>query len=78
MEPHKTKITSDEPIAQTINLNSASKEELLQVDGIDERKADEIIKLRERKGHIDRVEDITEVEGITLSALDPMKGKLSV
>jgi competence protein ComEA len=65
-------------VPKLINLNKASKDELMQVDGIDERKADDIIKMRDRKGHIDSVDDLTEVEGITRSALDPMRPKLQV
>lgn len=65
-------------VPKIINLNKASRDALLQVEGIDERKADDIIKMRNCKGHIDSVDELTEVEGITKSALDPMRSKLQV
>jgi len=47
-----------------ININTATKEELLTISGIGESKANNIIKYREEQGKFDTIEDIKKVEGI--------------
>ena len=52
-----------------ININTASKEELMTLAGIGESKADNIIKYRQENGSFSAVEDLTNVSGIGLSLI---------
>ena len=47
-----------------VNLNTATKEELMTLAGIGESKADSIIKYREEHGKFQSIEDIKQIEGI--------------
>ena len=47
-----------------ININTATKEELLTISGIGESKANNIIKYRETNGKFNSIEDIKNVDGI--------------
>ena len=55
---------SNNPKENLININTATKEELLTVSGIGESKANNIIKYREEVGRFNTIEDIKNVEGI--------------
>ncbi len=46
------------------NINEASKEELEQIPGVDENAAEAIIRLRERRGWINNLEELRDVEEI--------------
>lgn len=57
------KITNNES-SELVNINTATKEELMTVKGIGESKADSIIKYREENGNFKTIEDIKNIEGI--------------
>ena len=59
----KDNITNNEN-SGLVNINTATKEELLTIKGIGESKAENIIKYRETNGNFKKVEDIKNVEGI--------------
>lgn len=50
--------------ADRININSASREELIKLKGVGPANADRIIEYREKHGPFQRPEDITKVKGI--------------
>ncbi|MFN4190251.1 MAG: ComEA family DNA-binding protein [Pseudothermotoga sp.] len=56
-----------------ININSAGLEELLELPGIGEVKATEIIKFREQKGPFKKPEDLLQVPGIGPKTLEKIK-----
>lgn len=47
-----------------VNLNQASKEQLMTLPGVGEAKADAIIRYRSEKGNFRSIEEIMEIEGI--------------
>lgn len=56
-----------------VNINTASKEELMTVTGIGDSKAEEIIKYREENGKFNNIEDIKNVSGIGDSLFEKIK-----
>ena len=61
-----------------ININTASKEELMTLAGIGESKADNIIKYRQENGSFSSVEDLTNVSGIGESIFNKIKDSITV
>ena len=51
-------------VDDAINLNTASKEELMLLDGIGEKMAERILTYREEHGPFAKIEDIQNVKGI--------------
>lgn len=60
-----------------VNLNTASKKELMSLDGIGDKKAEEIIKYRE-KTPFTKPEDIKNIKGIGDKLFDKIKDKIEV
>ena len=50
--------------AERVNINTASREELIKLKGVGPANADRIIEYREKHGPFQRPEDITKVKGI--------------
>ncbi len=61
-----------------VNINTASKEELMTVTGIGDSKADEIIKYREEISNFKDIEDIKNVPGIGDSLFEKIKEYITV
>ncbi len=76
----KTKINSekDENKDKKISINTASLEELMQIDGIGESKAKAIIKYREENGNFETIEDIKKVTGIGDNTFEKFKDNITI
>lgn len=67
-----------EPVKGKVNLNTASKEELMTLKGIGEAKADDIISYRESHGGFTKIEDIMKISGIKNAAFEKIKDDITV
>lgn len=61
-----------------VNINTATKEELMTLWGIGEARAEDIIRYRESHGSFQRIEDIMKVSGIKDAAFEKIKGNITV
>lgn len=61
-----------------VNLNTASKEQLMTLKGIGEARAEAIIAYRQESGPFTRIEDIMEVSGIKEAAFQKIKEDITV
>ena len=61
-----------------VNINRASKEELMTLSGIGEAKADAIIRYRQEKGNFDAIEEIMEIEGIKEGVFRKIQDQITV
>lgn len=64
--------------AQKININTATADELLQLRGIGEKKAESIIEFREKQGPFKIPEDILKVPGIGTKTFEVNKERIAV
>ena len=63
--------------ASKVNLNTATVEQLVEIKGIGEKTADNIIKYRENK-KFTSVDELVNVKGIGAKTLEKIRGQLSV
>lgn len=61
-----------------VNINTASKEELMTLPGIGEAKAESIISYRNKNGYFSSIEDIMKISGIKEGAFEKIKGYITV
>lgn len=61
-----------------ININTASKEELMTLPGIGESKAESIISYRNQNGYFNSIEDIMNISGIKEGAFEKIKDFITV
>jgi len=61
-----------------MNINKASKEELMSLPGVGESRADSIIKYREDVGPFQSIEDIMQVSGIKEGLFEKIKDLITV
>ena len=61
-----------------VNLNTATKEELMTLKGIEESKAEDIIRYREKSGGFKKIEDIMKISGIKEAGFQKIKDSITV
>ena len=66
------------PTASAININTASKEELMSLPGIGDTIAERIITYREENGSFDSIEEIMEVSGIGEKKFEAIKDFITI
>ena len=64
--------------AGKVNINTASKEELMTLAGIGESKASSIIEYREQHGSFSSIEDIMNIRGIKEGVFEKIKDQITV
>ena len=74
----ETKTSENTNKNQTININTATEEEMQNLDGIGENKAKAIVKYRNENGNFKTIEDIKKVSGIGSSAFEKIKDNITV
>ena len=72
IETKETPLTSGK-----ININTATKEELMTLPGIGESKANDIIKYREANGQFKSIEELTNINGIGENILAKIKENIT-
>lgn len=65
-------------IDRRINLNNATKEELMSLPGIGESKANSIISYREENGKFSSIDEVMNVPGIKEAAFNKIKNSITV
>lgn len=61
-----------------VNLNTASKEELMTLKGIGSARAEDIIRYREKHGGFQKIEDIKKVSGIKETTFEKIRDQITV
>ena len=61
-----------------VNINQASKEELMTLPGVGASKAESIIRYREENGRFQKIEDIMEISGIKEGLFEQIKDLIQV
>lgn len=77
-EPWEPELEQKDCSPEKININTASKEELLSLPGIGQTKAESILRYRQEHGPFQSIEDITHVEGIKAGVYEKIKDSLMV
>ncbi len=77
-EEHDGQETDKQSSKSKVNINTASKEELMTIPGIGESKALAIIAYRQEHGAFSKIEDVTKVEGIKDGVFAKMKEYIEV
>jgi competence protein ComEA len=62
-KPYET-TTKKEPAERSINLNSASREDLMKISGIGDKTAGNILSYREKNGKFKVIDELMNVKGI--------------
>lgn len=61
-----------------VNLNSATKEQLMTLPGIGEVRAEAILSYREEHGRFTAIEEIREISGIGEKSFEKLKGSITI
>lgn len=69
---------SSESFSDKVNLNTATKEQLMTLKGIGESRAEDILLYRKECGPFGAIEDIMKVQGIKEAAFRKIKDKITV
>lgn len=68
----------NEKSSNKVNINTASIDELMTLNGVGESKADNIIKFREENGRFKKIEEIKEVSGIGDALYENIKDDITI
>jgi competence protein ComEA len=74
----KEDLDEESPESSKINLNTASKDELMQIEGLDEERAGRIIQYREENGGFESIEEIGKIPGFEEVLVEKVKSEATV
>lgn len=74
----KSNEISEKDTQEKVNINTASKEELMKIPGVGETRAEQILAYREEHGVFSKVSDIKQVSGIKDGVFDKIKDYIVV
>jgi competence protein ComEA len=77
-QQESSSFTASQEQAATININSASVEELVSLTGIGPAKAQAIVEYRDANGQFRTKEDLLQVSGIGTATLEKIAGQISL
>ncbi len=78
IEKQTDKTSENSKTTAIININSATKEDLMTLSGIGESKADDIINYRNTNGGFKNIEDIKNVKGIGDAVFAKIKDRITI
>lgn len=67
-----------EQVAEKVNINKATAEQLMEIKGIGESYANRILEYREKNGPFKKIEDIMQIKGIGTKLFESIKDKITV
>lgn len=65
-------------MAAKVNLNTANEQELKQINGINDKHAQQIVELRERKGKLQSFDDLRELVGFSDNMVKDVQDQASL
>ncbi len=78
MKEKDTGMTDNVDSDGKVNINSATKEELMVLNGVGESRANDILSYREKTGNFKKIEEIMNVPGIKEGIFNQIKDKIKV
>lgn len=73
-----TSSTAKSEASPTVNINTATVAELQKLNGIGQKRAEQIIAYREQNGNFKKIEDIMQVSGIGEKTFAGFKDQLAI
>lgn len=70
--------SADSNSGEKVNLNTANAQELQKLNGIGEKKAEQIVAYREQNGEFKKIEDLEQVSGIGEKTFAALKDQLTI
>jgi len=76
--PGESLVEGTKPQDGKVNLNTATKEELMMLSGVGESRADSIIAYREENGRFQNTEELMQISGIKEGLYNKIKDNITV
>ena len=71
-------VTGNADVSGKVNINTAGKDELMELTGIGEAKAESILKYREEHGSFQSIEELMQIEGIKEGVFNKIKDDITI
>jgi competence ComEA-like helix-hairpin-helix protein len=77
-QPAEAPLAEETPVAEKLDLNTATQKQLAELPGIGELLAGSILAYRQANGDFQSLEDLRKVSGISESTIDDLRGLVSI